>query len=276
MNCPKCHKPIGDNDAICKNCGLVIREDLVKTKKSLFSSKSKKADSKNGRSELSFLRKPSKNDLGSVQAAKPLGEKIRLIAIAAAAVLFVIVVIIIVVKISSNGGEKTATKLADYINKPLTTAQDKLEIHLKDESAFDGVNYSMSFNYIYEPEDDIEIDEVKYPEWAVTVDVDDDDDITSVTYTDFTVLKKNYKGIKRDSKIDIGKYESGDKLSDILKDLDMDPYSITTKIIGKTYVFKYYYIADNGDAKRVIITAIFDSSDKLDYVTSSDVYPTDM
>ena len=284
MNCPKCHKPVGDNDNVCPNCGLVLKEDEPKAKKSLFSSKSKKKEGnkkdspKKEKTELSFLKKPQKGELGSstIKPSKPAAEKIRFIAIVAAAVLIVLVVIIVVIKVSSTTGEKTAQSIAEYMNKPLTTAQDKLGIHLKDESGFDGVNYSMSFNYIYESEDDVEVDEVRYPEWAVTVDVDEDDDIIGVTYTDFTVLKKNYKGIKTDNKIDIGKYESGTKLRDILKDLDLDPYSINTTIIGKTYVFKYYYIADNGDAKRVIITAHFDSEDKLDYMTSSDVYPTDM
>lgn len=44
MNCPKCHKPVGDNDNVCPNCGLVLKEDEPKAKKSLFSSKSKKKE----------------------------------------------------------------------------------------------------------------------------------------------------------------------------------------------------------------------------------------
>ena len=279
MECPKCHKPVGDNDAVCKNCGLVLKEDAGKAKKTLFSPK-KSSERKKEKAELSFLKGGTATRLAqSGEAAADKGTlafKLKLFGIALAAVALIVVIIVIIVNVMSNGGEKTAEKLSDYINKPVTTAEDKLDIHLKEESAFDGVNYAFAFDYIYESEDDVTVDEVKYPEWAITVNVDEDNDITSVTYSDIKLLEKNYKGVKMDSKISIDGFDEGDKLSKVLDELAIDPYSVTYSILGKTYIFKYYYHADNGDTWRVRLTAVFDSDDKLEYITSTDVFPTDM
>ena len=278
MECPKCHKPVGANDAVCKNCGLVLKEDAGKAKKSLFAPK-KSSERKKERAELSFLKGGTaslSSQGGEAAADKGLVFKLKLFGIALGVIALIVIVIVVIVNIMSKGGEKTAEKLSDYINKPVTTAEDKLDIHLKEESDYDGVNYAFGFDYIYEAEDDVKVDEVKYPEWAITVNVDDDNDITSVTYSNIKLLEKNYKGVKVDSKISIDKFDEGDKLSKVLDEIGLDPYSITYNILGKTYVFKYYYHADNGDAWRVMLTAVFDSNDKLEYITSTDVFPTDM
>ena len=278
MECPKCHKSVGDNDAVCKNCGLVLKDDGSKSKKPLFSPK-KSSERKKDRAELAFFSKSKGSLLSGGEAAadkSSLITKLKIFGIAVAALALIIVIIVIIVKVMGGGSEKTAEKLADYINKPVTTAEDKLGIHLKEESDFDGVNYAFGFDYIYESEDDVKVDEVKYPEWAITVNVDDDNDITSVTYSNIKLLEKNYKGVKTDGKISTDNFDEGDKLSKVLDGIGIDPYSITYRILGKTYVFKYYYHADNGDSWRVIITAVFDTDDKLEYITSADVFPTDM
>ena len=278
MECPKCHKPVGDNDAVCKNCGLVLKDDGGKAKVSLFSPK-KSSDRKKERTELAFFGK-SKGGIssgGEVSADKgSLVGKLKIFGIALGIIAVIVIAIVIIVKVMGGGGEKTAEKLSDYLNKPLTTAEDKLGMHLKEESDFDGVNYAFGFDYIYESEDDVKVDEVKYPEWAITVNVDDDNDITSVTYTDIKLLEKNHKGVKTDSKISIDNFDEGDKLSKVLDTLGVDPYSITYRTLGKTYVFKYYYHADNGDSMSVVVTAVFDTEDKLEYITSADLFPTDM
>ena len=273
MECPKCHKPIGANDSVCKNCGLVLNDDGSKAKVPLFSPK-KSSERKKERTELGFF---SKAKTGGETAAKgQLIGKLKIFGISLAAVALIVVVIIIIVKVMGGGGEKTAEKISEYINKPVTTAEDKLGLHFKEESDFDGVNYAFGFDYIYEAEDDVKVDEVKYPEWAITINVDDDNDITAVTYTNIKLLEKNHKGVKTDSKISIDNFDEGDKLSKVLDGIGIDPYSITYRILGKTYVFKYYYHADNGDSWSVIVTAVFDTDDKLEYITSADVFPTDM
>lgn len=278
MECPKCHKTVGDNDAVCKNCGLVLKEDSGKSKVSLFSPK-KSSERKKGRTELSLFGRSKGSLSSSGEAASDKGQlirKLKIFGIAVGALAIIILIIVIIVKVMGGGGEKTAEKIAEYINKPVTTAEDKLDLHLKEESDFDGVNYAFGFDYIYESEDDVKVDEVKYPEWAITVSVDDDNDITSVTYTNIKLLEKNHKGVKTDGKISIDNFDEGDKLSKVLDTLGIDPYSITYRILGKTYVFKYYYHADNGDSWAVVITAVFDPDDKLEYITSADVFPTDM
>ena len=258
MECPKCHKSIGANDAVCKNCGLVLKDDDGKAKVALFSPK-KSSERKKERTELGFFSK-QKNG-GEVAADKgQLLKKLKIFGIALGALALIVIIIVIIVKIMGGGGEKTAEKIAEYINKPVTTAEDKLKMHFKEESDFD----------------DVKVDEIKYPEWAITIGVDDDNEITSVTYSNIKLLEKNHKGVKVDSKIAIDKFDEGDKLSKVLDGMGIDPYSITYRILGKTYVFKYYYHADNGDSWSVIVTAVFDPDDKLEYITSADVFPTDM
>lgn len=275
MECPKCHKSIGANDAVCKNCGLVLREDAAKPKKRSFLGK-KSDERKKDKAELSFVRSGKKEGGELSVPERSFGDKLRLGIIALIVLAVVVLIIVIVMSLMSSDGEKTALKMSEYINKPMTTAEDKLDIHLKEESDFDGVNNAVKFDYIYEAEDDIKVDDVKYPEWSVGVIVDEDNDITQVTYTDYTVLEKNYKGIKTDGLINKDEFESGDKLKTVLGEIGLDPYSITYQIIGKTYVFKYYYTLDNGDARRVILTAVFDDDDRLDYMTSRFVFPSDM
>ena len=32
MECPKCRKTVGEHDAVCRNCGIALREKSKKTK----------------------------------------------------------------------------------------------------------------------------------------------------------------------------------------------------------------------------------------------------
>ena len=43
-----------------------------------------------------------------------------------------------------------------------------------------------------------------------------------------------------------------------------------------SYLYKYYYITDNGDAQQVILTAVFDDENKFLYYSSELVYPENM
>ena len=80
MECPKCHKTVGANDAVCKNCGLVLKDDGGKGKVPLFSPK-KSSERKKERTELGFFSK-SKGSLSAGGEAVSDTEESRAVAAA--------------------------------------------------------------------------------------------------------------------------------------------------------------------------------------------------
>ena len=79
--------------------------------------------------------------------------------------------------IISGKGENTAESISEYIGIDVAKAQKKLDMHFKDESAFQGVNNALNFDYIIESDDSVNVDGINYPEWAALVTVDDEERI---------------------------------------------------------------------------------------------------
>jgi hypothetical protein len=73
------------------------------------------------------------------------------------------------VNIISGKGENTAESISEYIGVDVAKAQKKLDMHFKDESAFQGVNNALNFDYIIESDDSVNVDGINYPEWAALV-----------------------------------------------------------------------------------------------------------
>lgn len=85
-------------------------------------------------------------------------------------------------------------------------------MHFKDESAFQGVDNALNFDYIIESDDSVNVDGINYPEWAALVTVDDEERIQTVKYSNFKVLKNNANGEKRvklSTLISLNKEQSG-------------------------------------------------------------------
>ena len=258
MVCPKCKKTVGDNDAVCPNCGITLKEPKKKAVREFFAKNKKKA----------------KDNLKTVN--KKASKKMRIIFSAAAAVLVVLLIIVLIVHLSGGKGSKAAGALSEYIGDTVNNAQNDTGYHLKSDSAFRAVNNIMAFDEIYESEDEVRVDDITYPEWAVMVNLNGDNKIDSVVYTDFKSLKKDSRGAKKSKSINLEKFDKGTKFGTISDEIDLEPYSITYKDGNTTYTYKYYYMTDYGDAQTVILTATFDEDDKFLYDSSEVVYPMNM
>ena len=120
MECPKCHKSVDDDDIFCPNCDTRLRPD----KNTSIMKRFKKQN------------KPLNVEIVGEKKHKLSESKLKLILITVAVVLLVVLVVLIVVNIISGKGENTAESISEYIGVDVAKAQKKLDMHFKDESAF--------------------------------------------------------------------------------------------------------------------------------------------
>lgn len=267
MICPKCKKTVGENDAVCRNCGIALKEQKSKFDfKKLFKKKPKSSGPQ---------LKTVNGKMGTVvQTVKE--NKLKVAAMGLALLLIIILVIVLVVHLSVGEGKKASLKFAECIGRELTEAEKDTGIHLKENSDFKGINNALAFDYIYESKDKVTVDDIAYPEWSVTVDLDKDNKIESVKYTDLKSIKDDSRGNKKDKYISLDRFDKGAKFNTISDEVDMDPYSITYKDENTTYVYKYYYMTESGDAQPIILSVTFDKDNKYLYDSVKQVYPQNM
>ena len=269
MECPKCKKTVGERDLVGKNCGIALKEKPKKAKgfKELFTKK--KSGSKD-----SFGRKTSSAGkvIGGIVSGKN-EKKIRIALLAALAVLLVVLIWVLAVRLSADEGEKRALEAAEFVGQPITAAEEDMEIHFKDNSDFSILNNAAVFDYIYESEDNLEIEDIVYPEWTVTVLKDSSDNIETVTYTNYKQLESDSRGEKLDSRINLDSFNRGARYSSVSDAVGLDPYKIVYGEDSISYIYKYYYTAADGNAQSVVLTVVFDSDSEYLYYTSVNVYP---
>lgn len=274
MECPKCRKEISEDCAICPFCKTKIKDmPEKKRKKSVFilkkSAKGEKPPKKSA-TENSDGKGLRSNSLKFASTFK------AVIAVVCALAVIIIAAVIISAVISSKG-EKYGEKISQYIGRDVSSLKSEEEIYLKDESAFFGVNSAVSFDYVFESDGKLTTNDITYPEWAVFVDVSDINFITDVTYTDFTVIKKDMRGVKHKELVSLDSFNEGAKQSAVLKAVDMKPYSISYSQKGiVVYTYKYYYIRDNGDAQQVILRAVFTEDGEYEYSSTELIYPDNL
>ncbi|MBR1384399.1 MAG: zinc ribbon domain-containing protein [Ruminococcus sp.] len=261
MKCPKCGENVSKDDKICRNCGTVIKKEK-KGFLSLFFGKKKKAD-------------PGV-PLLETKAEGAIVNKFKYIKAAAAAgavIIVILLIIILIFHVASGKGLKQAEKFAEYIGSKVTTAEQELEVHLKDNSAFSSVNKADSFDYIYESESRVTIEDVSFPEWTVTIMRTDSEKIDQVIFTDYRVLKKDVRGPKLDKRVDLDKFDKETKISSVLDEIDADPFRITYEDLYRKYEYRYYYKLDSGDAQGVILSVVCDYNNKYLYYVEEDIFP---
>ena len=269
MECPKCKKTVGEHDVVCRNCGIALREKPKKSTgfKALFSKK--KSDRKDQPLlETSSLRK----SLGSIVNGQN-EKKIKIAFLIALAALIIVLIWVVIVQLSADKGGKKALEAAEFIGMSITKAEKDMEIHFKDNSAFSILNNAAVFDYIYESDDSLEIDDIVFPEWTVTVLKDSSDNIESVTYTNYKLLKKDSRGEKLDKRINLDSFDKGARYSSVTDAVDLDPYKIVYGKDSISYIYKYYYTAADANAQSVLLTAEFDNDSKYLYYTSVNIYP---
>lgn len=271
VECPKCKKAVGENDVVCKNCGTTLKTAVEKKHKkmSFFNSIKNKSEQS---SQLPLLETSAKKKIPfAVNSDNE--KKVKIAFMAAAAVLLIVLVWVLIVQISGDKGARKAAQAAEFIGSPLTKAEKDMDVHFKDNSAFDVVNKAAAFDYVYESEDNVSLDGADFPEWAVFVDKNSSDKIESVTYTDYKLLKKDTRGAKMDKKINLDKFDKGVKFGTVSDEIGTDPYKITYAAETTSYIYKYYYKNSSGNEQSIILTSVFDKKGKYLYYTSVDIYP---
>ena len=73
--------------------------------------------------------------------------------------------------------------LSEYIGEDILDAVNESDIKIADESKFTAVNNAMKFDYIVEAEDSVKVDGINFPEWVVTVCLNEENEIVTVTET---------------------------------------------------------------------------------------------
>ncbi|MGN0632853.1 MAG: hypothetical protein ACI4JW_03190 [Oscillospiraceae bacterium] len=267
MECPKCRKKISDDEYTCPFCSTKLKE-APKKKRSL---------------NLFGGKKPKKNrrqknvNTGKEVVKQGFDMKFKLLALGLCVILVIVIIAVVFGSLMTSEGEKYAEYAAEFIGNDIKKLESENEMHFSDESAFYGVNSAVAFDYIYESEDDIKAGGISYPEWAVFANTGKEGFITDVIYTDFTVVKKDMRGIKRKGLVDLDTFKKGDKQNSVLKSIDMRPYSISYSQSGIiTYTYKYYFKRDNGDEQAVILRAAFNEKGKYQYYTTELIFPDNM
>jgi hypothetical protein len=273
MECPKCRKTVGESDYDCPYCGTKIKSAPKKKSKG----KLKKLAEKKQTKKHASPRKGDNLSPENVKTGLDLAGKLKYVALGFCILLVVIIAVAVLSSAFSSKGEKYAELAAEYIGSDFKSLKNADGVNFKDESDYFGVNSAMKFDYIFESDGKLKANDISFPEWAVTVDVDSSNYVTDVTYTNFKMIKKDMRGSKHDSLVTLDTFKAGDKQSAVTKYIDMEPYSISYAQSGiVTYTYKYYYTRDNGDAQQVILRASFTEEGKYKYYTSELVFPDNL
>ena len=261
MKCPNCGEKSEKKDKVCRNCGTLLKKErsFLKTTPKL------KQESANV--PLLETSAPSAASGGSKL------KLIKLIVSAAALVAVVLLVITLVLHITSGKGKKSAESISEYLGTNVGTAEEKLDMHFKDDSAFGIINRADTFDYINESEDSVSIDDIKFPEWTVTILKTSSEKIDTVVYTDYNILKKDSRGKKLDRRPDLDAYGRNTKISTVIDAIDCDPFRISYALDGTKYEYRYCYELDNGDLQSMALIITADLEGKYFYSTSEELDP---
>lgn len=253
MICKKCKEVLPDDATVCTCCGAKIKAKKQKEKKP-----KKLRGAGTGEEKVSLL------------------SKLKLAGTALGLIILAVAVVVLVVSLFSSDGEKTAQTLSEYIGQTMLDARNDSDIKVYDESKYKAVNNAMKFNYLIEADDNVKVDGINFPEWVVTISLNDKEEIVTVTYTDFTVCKKNHKGPKSDALINLDNIKKNEKYKNVASEIDLDVYSITYESAFVTYTYKYYYEDEAGNEQAVRLTVTYNANLEYQYYSSSLVFPDDI
>lgn len=250
MTCPRCKCEIPNDSKVCEVCGKKLQ------KKKLFAS-----------------FKERKKGVKSVDSAVKKDTKFKIILAVVITVAIIGVIVAIILKIDDNSGLNLSDDLKEFVGEPVKTAINESDVYFADESAFDAANFITEFDYIIEDDKSVEIDGVKYPKWAIFIEADEKDTIEVIRYVDFSVLKKNSKGEKVDSEINLDKFAIGDKFKKVAKVVDCDAFSITYEGGSVAYEYRYYFKNDYKDEQGMTLNVVCDLEGGFIYSTTQRQIP---
>jgi hypothetical protein len=120
-----------------------------------------------------------------------------------------------------------------------------------------------TFSYILEAEESLTVDGVKLPDWAIMLSANASGNIYKVTYYDFSVLGKTWKGTKKAAPPDTDAVIYGSKTADAQKILGLKPYAIVTTQDDNTrkLIYRCHAEDENGNVKVYNINLFVNEAD---------------
>lgn len=241
MTCPNCEAIISDKAEFCPNCGNNILPN---------------------------------DDKGEKKPTKKTKKKLNFKIIIAAGVLIIIVALVVLILslFSGNKGEKIAKSLSDKLGRSVAMAEKNANIVLSSSSENTVLKNIVDYDYIIEDEKAVSIEGIHLPEWAVFVENDENDKIQKVTYYNFKVLERNWKGEKTKEIIDVSKIASGMTDKEVQKLVSVNPLAIIRSNDDTTaYLYKYYFVDETDkNEKAYYFTVNYDVNSTVKDVSSQE------
>lgn len=239
MTCPNCEANVADGEKFCPNCGADI----------LLATTPEKPKSEN-------------------KDKKP--KIIKILTIVIPVVLIGIIIVLIASLFVTNKGELVSENISKNLGRSVAMAEKNTQLKLKTSSSYTVLKDIVNYNYIYESKKSTKIEGINVPEWVVFITVDNNDKIDKVTYYNFKVLQKNWKGQKIEKKFDESKIKYKTTLKDAKKLIPLKPLAITSSNSDETiYLYKYYYTDSiDKNEKAYYLTVKYDMNNSVKDIDS--------
>lgn len=240
MVCPNCEANIAEGVQFCPNCGVNV-----------------------------FL-----NDVVTAPPAPKSKAKInlKLIGVGFGTIALIVLVIVIIMLINSNPGRKIANVISESLGRSVTIAEKNANITLEQSSEFSVLKNIVNYDFIYEAPNIVKVEGIRMPEWAIFVNNDENDKISSVVYYDFKTMERDWKGQKSTKLINSDLINYGMKMKDVERKVPLKPLSIThTNEDTVIYLYKYYFVdpVDKND-KAYYFTICYDINNEVTSVQSKE------
>lgn len=257
MKCAKCGFENMEGAGFCGQCGEDLSSDSIMNTLDENAENVKKKSKK---------EKKKKND-----GEKP-KKNIKAIVISCVAAVGVAAGVIAIMLNLPSEGEKVLKNVP--IGRDLAYAEAKTECDFNEKSKYDSLSSVPDFDNICEGNLTIKVEGVSFPEWAIAVELANDETINRVVYYDFSQLQKDWKGHHSSEKIEQSVIEYGMKRKAVDKALGFTPYSIIKEIDNTvTNIYRYYY-SDEATGNDIVCNfcVVFNDVDE----SVKDVYVTEI
>ena len=234
MTCPNCEAIVAEGERFCPNCGADMQ--LV--------------------SNTDEIKQPKKEKSNNLIKLIP---AVIIIIVVAAITLFII-------KLVADGqGENTLEKFSENLGRSVAMAEKNTKLELKTTSEYSILKDINNYDYIYESEKSTKVEGINIPEWVIFISIDDNDKIKTVTYYDFKVLKKSWKGEKISEKFDTNLINFKMPLKEAKKIIPLKPLAITCSNNDETlYLYKYYFTdTEDKNEKAYYLTVGYDMDNNV-------------
>jgi hypothetical protein len=242
MVCPKCKTEITEDTDFCGICGAKLVEGVF--------DESEFAEPH--RREKRVLHKKNRHNLI---------KKLKIAGAAAAVLAVAVLIIVIVTGLRTSEGRRIADSVPLGRNIEIVNSNTGVTFDRYSRNAI--MTEIGTFSYIYESEEDLTVDGIKLPEWAVMLSANTSGNIYKSTYFDFTELGNSWKGTRLSAVPDTEAIEYGSKVSDAQKILGLRPYAIVTTLDDNTekLIYRAHAEDENGNIRVYNINLFINEAD---------------